>query len=198
MFRQLNKTTLPGQAVFVGDSITQEYPLEEMFRGHMTVYNRGIGGDTTKGLLTRLKESIFELAPSKLFLLIGTNDLVFGDPNAMHVPGNIGICIDEVKKRLPNCRIYLISILPVNNTKHPKINHDAVSIRSNELIRKVNSRLQVLAEEKCITYIDMFSRMLDDNGNLALEYTREGLHLSPRGYEVMTNALAGYLDGSET
>jgi lysophospholipase L1-like esterase len=192
MFRKLNQTALPGQAVFVGDSIINEYPLEEMLRDHMPVYNRGIGGDTTKGLLTRLNESIFELRPSKLFLLIGTNDLVFYSGEERIVE-NLTCCIDEVRKNLPGCAIHLISILPVNNTEHPKISHEAVGCRSNTIIEEVNLKLKELADSKNVIYIDVYNRMLDEQGNLAIEYTREGLHLSPRGYEIMTQVLAEFL-----
>ena len=193
-FRNLNKSAVRGGTVFVGDSITQEFPLEEMLKDYMPVYNRGIGGDTTEGLLRRLEESIFELSPSKLFLLIGTNDFAsFGSNAQQKIMENISLCLDKVKERLPECKIHLISILPVNNTDHPKINHDAVSVRNNQEIIRVNEKLEQLAKEKGAIYIDLYSKMLDENGNLDLSYTREGLHLSPQGYEVVARNLKQYL-----
>src|SRR5690554_1077084 len=56
-FRVLNKFAKPNGIVFVGDSITQDYNVYEYFKG-IDIYNRGIGGDTTQGLLNRLDVSI--------------------------------------------------------------------------------------------------------------------------------------------
>jgi len=192
-FKLLNKTVVPGKTVFVGDSIIQEFPIEEMLSDYMPIYNRGIGGDTTDGLLKRLEESIFALNPLKLFLLIGTNDLVVGDSDGRQIIANMALCIDKVKERLPECKIHLISILPVNKTDHPKINHDAVSVRTNQMISKVNSALMRLASEKGVIYLDLYSKLLDENGNLAIAYTREGLHLSPQGYEIVVMNLKPYM-----
>lgn len=192
-FKTLNKTVVPGKTVFVGDSITQEFPVEEMFKDYGPVYNRGIGGDTTQGLLRRLDESIFDLNPSKLFLLIGTNDLVSGESAEQQVVTNLSSCIDRVKNRLPGCNIHLISILPINSTEHPKINHDAIPMRTNRLISKVNHLLEELAAEKSVIFVDLYSKLIDEKGNLAIPYTREGLHVSPQGYEVIVRNLSKYM-----
>ncbi len=62
--------------VFLGDSITQGWGtrLGTSFPD-MTVANRGISGDTTRGMLIRLNEDVLSLKPSAVVLLMGTNDL---------------------------------------------------------------------------------------------------------------------------
>jgi hypothetical protein len=62
--------------VFLGDSITQGWDdrLERSFPG-LKVVNRGISGDTTRGVLIRLQEDVLAVRPSAVVLLIGTNDL---------------------------------------------------------------------------------------------------------------------------
>ena len=107
--------------------------------------------------------------------------------------GNISNCIDKTRKRLLECKIHLISLLPVKKTDHPKINHDTVSSRSNPGIIKVNKSLEQVALQKGIVYIDMYSRLADESGNLAIPCTRERLHLSPRGYEIFAETLKPYL-----
>src|SRR6476620_4284261 len=62
--------------VFLGDSITQGWGDD--FRGkfpHLKVANRGISGDTSRGLLARLDDDVLALDPSCIVLLIGTNDV---------------------------------------------------------------------------------------------------------------------------
>ena len=65
-----------GGIVFLGDSITQGWGKD--FRGlfgDLNVVNRGISGDTSRGLLLRLKEDVINLDPSAVVLMIGANDL---------------------------------------------------------------------------------------------------------------------------
>ena len=65
-----------GALVFLGDSITQGWgdSMGGSFPG-VKVANRGISGDTTRGVLIRLKEDVLSLKPTGIVLLIGTNDL---------------------------------------------------------------------------------------------------------------------------
>src|SRR5690606_7527962 len=59
--------------VFLGDSITQGWSdIGSHFPG-VKVANRGISGDTTRGVLIRLQEDVLALNPKSLVLLIGTN-----------------------------------------------------------------------------------------------------------------------------
>ena len=65
-----------GAVVFLGNSITQGWgdDLGGNFEG-MKVANRGISGDTTRGMLLRLEDDVLSLHPSGVVLLMGTNDL---------------------------------------------------------------------------------------------------------------------------
>jgi hypothetical protein len=65
-----------GAVVFFGDSITQGWgtDFKKAFEG-MKLANRGIGGDTTRGMLLRLKEDVLSLRPKAVVLLMGTNDI---------------------------------------------------------------------------------------------------------------------------
>ena len=66
--------------MFVGDSITDLYVLDDHYADlPQAVYNRGIGGDTTAGVLARLQVSVLDLQPDVVVLMIGTNDLKFVD-----------------------------------------------------------------------------------------------------------------------
>ena len=65
-----------GAVVFLGDSITQGWGdrLAKAFPG-LKAANRGISGDTTRGVLIRLADDVLALKPAAVVLLIGTNDL---------------------------------------------------------------------------------------------------------------------------
>ena len=45
-----------------------------------------------------------------------------------------------------------------------------------------------------ITYIDIYSKLVDKNDNLAEKYTVDGLHLNDAGYDVVTDILKKYVE----
>ena len=116
-FKEYNKYVKKGGIVFVGDSLTDNYNVYEYYKG-LEVYNRGIGGDTTEGLLRRMDESIFDLEPSKIVLLIGINDFELvkdSTPNTIYQ--NILKIIALIKERLPETEIILESLYQLTRAK---------------------------------------------------------------------------------
>lgn len=184
-------TIVDDNYLFLGDSITDYYDLDKYYED-LFVVNSGISGDTTQDILDDMENRVYKYNPSKVFLLIGTNDLLDDISNEDTVK-NIGKIIDEIQKNRPYAEIYLESIYPVNAGDDDKINHRMVGKRDNENIRKMNEELKELAKEKKVTYIDMYSLLQDDEENLKLEYTNEGLHISDEGYEKITDELMKYI-----
>ena len=101
----------------IGDSITQGWGDD--FRGDfkgMTVANRGISGDTTRGMLLRLKEDVLNLKPAAVVMLMGTNDL---EENAepKTIAGNVKLIIAELKKHNDEMPIVLCQVFPSHASK---------------------------------------------------------------------------------
>jgi len=112
--------------VLLGDSITEWYPIEE-FYDELPVVNSGVAGYQTKDVLEHLKKMVYIYNPTKVFLLIGTNDIK-EDPNEEEVVSNIQKIIDGIHELRPKAKVYLQSIYPVNNVDEEKVNKDTVSI----------------------------------------------------------------------
>lgn len=184
-FKIQNRQVKKGGIVFVGDSITQDFPIHDFFP-NLLVYNRGIGGDTTVGLLKRLNESIFDLQPSTVVLLIGTNDLALLNATPESIAYNIQTIIQKIKERDSDIKIILQGIYPVNTTIDPF----SVSGRNNEDIRKVNQLLKSIEE---IIYVDLDFELSDNLGNLKKDLTVEGLHINASGYLVISSKLSSLL-----
>ena len=89
-FGTFNRLAQPNGIVLVGDSIIEGFPIHELYRGPLLVYNRGISGDTSRDVLNRLEESVYALRPAKVFLLIGTNDIETSTDARMNSPGPAG------------------------------------------------------------------------------------------------------------
>lgn len=102
--------------VFVGDSITQGWgdDLGGSFPG-VKVANRGIGGDTTRGMLFRLRDDVVALNPSCVVLLMGTNDLEEQiEPET--IAGNFKLIIADLKKHNSKMPVIVCQVLPSSET----------------------------------------------------------------------------------
>lgn len=177
--------------LFLGDSITDYYDLDKYYEGYKVV-NSGISGDQTSDILDDLEKRAYVYNPSTIFLLVGTNDYIHNKKEDETV-NNIKEIVEKLNKNLPNAKIYLESIYPINNTDDSKISKPMVGIRTNDSIKKINSELKKYCNDKNCTYLDMYSLLEDKDGNLNLEYTKEGLHMTDKGYEVITKELKKYM-----
>ena len=182
---------VPENIVFLGDSITDFYDLDKYYEEYHVV-NSGINGNETHDILGDMNGRIYQYNPSKVFILIGTNDLQ-RDKSIDEIVDNIKKIVEGIEDNRPQAQIYIESIYPINNTDAEKIDHNMVGKRTNEDIKEINDKLESYCKEKNITYIDLYNLLVDDEDNLKEEYTNEGLHISDEGYEVITEKIKEYL-----
>lgn len=177
---------VPDNYLFLGDSLTDYFDLETYFPGKPVV-NSGIAGNTTDQILESMKTRVYDYNPSKIFLLIGTNDLRDGKSQEAVVQ-NIEKIIEEIQTNRKQADIFVESLYPVNASVS-----SAVGIRSNETIQNINVQLKEYCKEKNLTYIDLHAKLQDEQGNLQTQYTVDGLHLSDAGYQIVAGVLQKYL-----
>ncbi len=168
--------------VFLGNSITDGSDWNELL-SEPRAKNRGISGDITYGVLERLDE-VIEGQPAKVFILIGVNDISRNIPDSCII-ANHQKMVERIKKGSPRTKIYLQTILPVNNdfTKFP--NH----YNKDEHIAAVNAAMKELAAREGATLIDLNTAFQDEKGKLKKEFTYDGLHLTAAGYLHWRNIL---------
>ena len=165
-----------GRVIFLGNSITQGGDWATL-TGDSTVINRGIGADITFGLRARLAD-VTRRKPSKLFVLIGINDVSKDIPDAV-IAAQYRAIVDSVRSQSPATRIYVQSILPLNPTVHNFPQH----YDKQERVVAVNRLLRRVAKETRATYVDLWPVVIDARGHLAARLTGDGLHLNQQGYE---------------
>lgn len=161
-----NARTNEGCVIFLGDSITDFLNLDELLPG-VDALNRGIAGDTTFGVLHRLDE-VIRHKPSKLFLLIGVNDIAYG-VSPEKITDNIRQIITRIKEGSPETKIYLQTITPTNSALYKQ--------SPNDKINAVNKMLKPLAGELGCELVDL-NALLSENGELPARYTFDGLHIN--------------------
>jgi lysophospholipase L1-like esterase len=164
-----------GSIIFLGDSQTEQAEWHELFPDGPVVLNRGISGDYTEGMLERLPE-IIRHKPLKIFLLIGVNDLAFGN-SVPEIEQAYRTIVQKIRSESPDTELYLQSLLPVNND----VRHVGVK---NERILEVNARIAQIARDFALPYLDIATPLKDADGNLAAKFTEDGLHVNGLGYFV--------------
>lgn len=174
---------VPDNYLFLGDSITDFYDLDKYYPDMPTV-NSGVSGNTTEDILKDMKKRAYQYNPSKVFLLIGTNDL-----DTKHskedIVNNVEKIISELKENRPKAELYIESIYPVN----PDVRRSKSGNRNNDDIKQINKELKKYCKENKINYINLYDLLKDEDDNLKEEYTKDGLHLSDEGYKVVTEEI---------
>ena len=190
-YRELNQVSvLEPDIIFIGDSIVEYYPLQELLGTAKTIVNRGIRGYQTRLLLENLDAHLYGDAVDQIVLLIGTNDI--GKDIPMNdALDNLERVIQSIARDYPLSQIKLLSILPVNEGEKYK---QTVYIRTNEKIREWNQAYEALASAYMqVDFVPIYDSLTDSEGQLQSVYTTDGLHLSVAGYQALSEALKGVL-----
>ncbi len=160
---------------FIGNSITERGEWHEMLPDKR-IANRGIGGDNSYGILARL-DGVIRQRPSKIFLMVGINDLGRGlSPQV--IAANYQRIIQQLKTSLPKTKIYLQSVLPLNDAV---LKYDYLK-NKNSKVKELNGLVKDLSKQFNLVYIDLHPVMSDANGELKKEFTMDGIHLNTEAY----------------
>lgn len=164
--------------VFLGDSITARFEWQGYFTD-LCVSNRGIDSDVCEGVYHRL-HTVINQNPKKIFIMIGIND-VRQKIDSMQTIDYYQKTIDTLQSKLPACRIYLQSVLPVNI---------ATGIDNND-VQDLNDKIKELADANSLTYIDLYSHLVTDDNDFT--YTVDGVHPTGEGYQIWMDTISPYI-----
>jgi lysophospholipase L1-like esterase len=177
----LRKEPVPvGRVVFLGDSITDGWRLDQFFPGKPYV-NRGIGGQTTAQMLVRMMPDVIELKPAAMILFAGTNDIARNNgPQTMEqIAGNIQAMTELA--HVHGIKVILCSLTPISDyTTRKQTPH-----RPPADILKLNAWIKEYAAKVNAVYCDYFAATVDEKGFLKDGFSGDGLHPNAKGYELM-------------
>jgi len=195
-----NQIAKKGQILFVGSSLMEIFPIDKLQKNlglDKIIYNRGVRATTTADLLNHMDTLIFDLAPSKIFINIGSNDIGFNVPEDVFL-ANYDEILHQIKEKLPDTAVYVMAYYPINTVddfSEEKEEHDQLFVhRSNELLEAANAKVEQLAKKNGYEFINVNAGLTDVNGNLRKELTFDGSHMYPAGYEIVLANLKEYLE----
>ncbi len=172
----------PGEkrVVFLGDSITDGWIRQapEFFQSK-PYFDRGISGQTTPQMLVRFRQDVVNLRPKVVVILAGTNDIAgnTGPATPEMIQDNFVSMVDLAHAN--GIKVVLSSITPADDfwwnpgTKPAK------------KIAEMNTWIKAYAAKHGLVYLDYYSPMVDENGGMKREFTRDGVHPNPAGYALM-------------
>ncbi len=169
--------------LFMGDSITDWWRNEtgpyagkqvfDKYFGNMKVANFGIAGDTTQGVLFRLQNGEGQgFSPKAVMLMIGTNNTRANRPQ--EIAEGIGAVVLELQKDFPTAKILLLGVFPRAKADDPL----------RRQIAEINSIIGKLHDGEKVFYRDIGHIFLDADGNIPADIMSDGLHPTPKGYEL--------------
>jgi lysophospholipase L1-like esterase len=178
LFQEELKSFEKGGVVFLGNSITEGFEFDKYFT-KSKIINRGINSDHIDGLIERFQYSVVDLRPSKLFVLIGINDIGAQDSDST-ILSNYDTLFELITDNLPNTKVFIHSILPTTSKwkNCPP-----------EKIVRLNHQIYGLVLQYKFTWIDIYSLFVNKNSFLKSDLTRDGLHLNHNGYQLWANEL---------
>lgn len=197
----LNKYVKKGQILFVGSSLMEWFPIDEMqqtLEKDYIIYNRGIAGFVTKELLNSMNECIFELEPSKIFINIGTNDMNTPDYKKEKLIQNYDRILTEIDEKLPNCKVYVMAYYPLNakadfSGVDKEFKENRFKTRTNAVILEANGAVEELSKKHNYEFINVNDGLMDEKGNLKEEFSVEGIHMWANAYSVILKNMKKYL-----
>ena len=165
------------EVAFIGDSLTDGYDLSKYYPQYITA-NRGIGGDTTYDLESRLQVSVYDLKPQVVVMLIGAN-------NMDTMLENYEDILRGLQENLPNTKVVVLSLTAMGGEHWG---------RKNQLAAYNNVSIKLLAQKYGFTFVDLFSALYDVSiGEVYEGYTVDGGHFTHEGYVAVTQQITPVL-----
>ena len=164
-----------GSIVFFGDSITQGWgeDFKGLF-GNLKVVNRGISGDTSRGLLLRLQQDVIDLDPAAVVLMIGANDLA-EKAKADVIFSNVKNIIKRLKSHSSKMPIVLCETFPCAPDDYRPVKE----------IKRVNQfYFEEWSEDSQVKIAKTYSLFAGGDGASLPKYMPDRVHPNLQGYEV--------------
>ncbi len=178
----------PGKprVVFLGDSITDLWRLNEYFPDHDFI-NRGISGQMASQMLGRMKADVIDLRPSAVVILAGTNDLAREIPLTSIEDDYLMLADVAAAARI---KVIFASVLPVSDWhKNVDPSYERSPSHPPLFIRALNDWLRAFCAQRGLVYLDYADALSDQSGQMGQDLSDDGLHPNEKGYRVMAPLL---------
>lgn len=194
-YRELNQVALKGQTVCAGSSLMENFPINELLMdlgSTKKVYNRGMSAFTIDQYDEVLDVCVLDLAPSRLFINIGSNDLSLPGDTIGNMICKYRALIQRIQAALPRCAITMLAFYPCRDDDNAPQMEGRIP-RTMALVNEANERLEALAAELGCGWLNCNAPLLAEDGMLREEFMTDPIHFSPAGYVEVLKLLEEHL-----
>lgn len=181
----------PATVVFMGDSITENWALDDPAFFDHGILGRGISGQTSAQMLVRFRSDVVALRPRTVHILAGTNDIAgnTGPTSAQDYENNMMSMVEIAQAN--HIRVILGSIPPAASFNwRPEVD-------PKPWIRQLNAWLRAYAERSQAQFIDYYSILAGPSGELRADLSNDGVHPNRTGYRLMRARVEKEIVGSD-
>ncbi len=172
-------------SVFIGNSLAQGFMLYSGLKtpdyfatqsiSVMNIYyekaiNKG------GGVYVTILDAMSQKEYSKVYIELGINEISLSDEDFYTRYGKL---IDRIRELQPKAAIYLQSMTPVTAAQS-----ESGSVFNNKRVRRYNELIKDLAAEKEAHYLDVYSSMANENGDLPAGGAFDGIHPYSKYYKA--------------
>ena len=171
--------------LFIGSSsFTKWTNVQEAFPGY-TILNRAFGGSTLLDLIRYTDQVVFPYNPKQIVIYCGENDVASSDTiDSKTVADRFKMLFTKIRAKMPAVPIVFVSMKP----SPVRAKFRKTIVQGNQIIKNY------LWTQKNTAYVDVFSKMLDENGNDRKElFLEDNLHMKPEGYVIWQEVMKPYL-----
>lgn len=171
--------TSPKCIAFVGDSITQLWPLHTLVTGQQTTFNKGIGGQISSQMQARFQEDVMILQPAIVHILAGTNDVTTGQSLTTSY-------IQQMAQAAlaAGAKVILGKVIPSQTSSE------------NSGLQSFNAMLVTLAASLNVPLVDYWSVMANQDGTANSSLYQDVHHPNNAGYTAMFGQLNATLQAA--
>ena len=180
-FQAADKLSSPpkGSVLFVGSSSIRVWPNLKADFPNIDVLQRGFGGSTLDEVDHYAPRIVLPYCPRLIVLYAGDNDLAEGR-TPEQILADFKTFVGLVRPPMPKTRIIFVSIKPST----ARVALLGKMREANALVR------QYVATDPSLTYVDVFTPMLDSAGIPRGElFQSDGLHMNAQGYAIWRGLL---------
>ncbi len=177
------------QLVFLGDSLTRRWEDNlDLWNRYFSAYNAanfGVGGDCLENIKWRILNGELDgINPKVIIILAGTNNL--DKDSEETIVNGIREIAEIIRHKLKNTRLVILGLLPRN------VNETGINYARK--IGRINRQLDSLYANTEITYRDIGTDLINEQGVVSDTIMPDGLHLNSNGYEIIGPKLKSIID----
>ncbi|UZE93909.1 MAG: SGNH/GDSL hydrolase family protein [Candidatus Pacearchaeota archaeon] len=162
-----------------------------------SVFNLGICGETSRGLLERMDVECKAREPDVIIIRTGGNDSRYNNKIEDSVETSIDKFEENIMKIIKICKKYSNKIIwvgeiPCDESKTMPTIWSPTEYFTNKSIKKYNDAIKEICKKEKVLFLELFDEWIKKDYKKWLD-GEDGMHPNPKGYEIIFKGVRDFL-----